>query len=29
VHAVPGVVSVDADLSWRVDDTKREPVPAG
>ena len=28
VHAVPGVVSVDAELTWRVDDTKREPVPA-
>ena len=28
VHAVPGVVAVEADLTWRVDDTKREPVAA-
>lgn len=25
-QSVPGVVSVDADLAWRVDDRKREPV---
>lgn len=28
VHAVPGVVAVETDLAWRVDDTRREPVPA-
>lgn len=26
VHAVPGVVSVDAELAWRVDDRTREPA---
>jgi CBS domain-containing protein len=26
VHAVPGVVAVDADIAWRVDDRTREPA---
>lgn len=28
VHTVPGVVAVDAELAWRVDDSKREPIPS-
>ena len=27
-QSVPGVVNVDAELAWRVDDRKREPAPA-